>query len=675
MGGAAIAARFARCNSAFAAFAQKPTDRYKRPISYCLQVQRPLYVDGIKEFWMIALAAPPATPTTSVYDLPTRRDKHPIGWGRPAKDWEQRPTASGVDNLSAPLPLSMAALLALQACGGGGGSVPATSDIGAATIPNATSFVLTGEEPALPSPEARPSAPDAARFMTQASFGAKAVEDIEATRVEGFAHWLWNQFKTPASSHTAYVDSQLVRTSNNRANDDMSYEAIWQQWLKGPDQLRGRVAFALSQIMVVSNVAPDLRPYAMSSYMDVLNRNAFGNYRNLLEEVTLHPTMGYYLNMIKSEKDDAVKGIHPNENYAREVLQLFSIGLVELNLDGSAKLGGDGKPIATFGEAEVKGFAKAFSGWTFASQNPSNPKQFQNADENLDSNWTTPMRAFPSMHSPEPKKLLGSVTLPGGQSPEKDLRDALDTIFNHPNVGPFIGRQLIQRLVASNPSKAYIERIARVFNNNGGGVRGDLKAVVATILLDVEARGASVNQVAHYGKQREPVIRFATLLRALGATSKNGINDIHHLDNSDNGLGQSPLLAPSVFNFFSPNFRQPGAVAKANLYSPEFQITTETTVVGSLNFFSSVINNGGYGNGDSRLTLNLVPLQALAATPAALIDRLDALFFCYQMTVATRARLLQMLTAMPSGTDSRLRSRVRAALIVMVMSPDFVIQK
>ena len=602
------------------------------------------------------------TDATQDTGLPSRSATHP-----------ETPPAQGI---AVAVPLSVAALLALQACGGGGASGSAsTPEAIASSGSGAPSFVLSGEEPALPKPEARPSLPDAARFMTQASFGAKSVEELEATRVEGFEHWLWNQFRTPAALHTAYLDSQLVRTSNNRANDDMSYEAIWQQWLVGTDQLRGRVAFALSQIMVVSNVAPDLRPYAMSSYLDVLNRHAFGNYRSLLEEVTLHPTMGYYLNMIKSEKDDAAKGIHPNENYAREVLQLFSIGLVELNLDGSAKVGSDGRPIPTFGEAEVKGFAKAFSGWTFASQNPANPKQFQTADENLDSNWTTPMRAFPSMHSPEPKKLLGSVTLAGGQSPEKDLKEALDTIFNHPNVGPFISRQLIQRLVSSNPSKAFIARMAAVFNNNGATLRGDLKALVAAILLDPEARAAAGSQAAHYGKQREPVIRFANFLRALGATSKNGINDIHYLDSSDNGLGQSPLLAPSVFNFFSPNFRQPGAVAKANLYSPEFQITTETTVVGSLNFFSGVINNGGYGNGDSRLSLNLLPLQTLAATPATLVDRLDALLFAYQMTAATRTRLLQMLSALPGGTDSRHKARVRAALIVTAMSPDFVIQK
>jgi uncharacterized protein (DUF1800 family) len=455
----------------------------------------------------------------------------------------------------------------------------------------------------------------------------------------------------------------------------MSYEAVWQQWLNGSDQLRGRVTFALGQILVISNIAPDIRPYAMSSYMDMLNRNAFGNYRTLLREVTLHPAMGYYLNMVESEKDDAARGIHPNENYAREVLQLFSIGLVELNQDGSAKIGADGKTVATYAEPEVKGFAKAFSGWTFASQNPAQPNQFHKADQNLDSNWVTPMRAFASMHSPEPKKLLGNVTLPGGQSPEKDLEDALDNIFNHPNVGPFIGRQLIQRMVTSNPSPAYIQRVATAFANNGAGVRGDLKAVVQAVLLDPEARAASAAQPANYGKQREPVIRFATFLRALGATSQNGVNSIHYLDSADDGLGQSPLLAPSVFNFYSPNFRQPGVVAKAGLYSPEFQITTETSVVGSLNFFSSFINSEGYGNGASRLKLDLAPLQALAATPASLVDRIDALLFAYQMSATTRARMLQMVGAMPGNSASQRKDRVKAALIITAMSPDFVIQK
>ncbi len=584
---------------------------------------------------------------------------------------EPDPGTNAARSLTGLAGLSALSAAALAACGGGGGGGgPGTTS----AAPGVVVLTTAGTEPPRPSAEARPSAKDAARFLTHATFGSRSVDEIEALRSEGFEHWLWAQFGAPTSLHTGYLDAQKSREKEGKATEEMSYEAIWQQWLKGADQLRGRTAFALSQIMVISNIAPDIKPYAMSSYMDLLNRNAFGNYRTLLGEVTLHPAMGYYLNMLESEKDNEAKGIHPNENYAREVLQLFSIGLVELNQDGSAKIGADGKPIPTFGENEVKGFARAFSGWTFASQNPTRPNEFHDADENLDSNWTTPMKAFPSMHSPEPKKLLGSVTLPGGQSPEKDLNDALDNIFNHTNVGPFIGRQLIQRMVTSNPSPAYIQRVATVFANNGAGQRGDLKAVIQAVLLDPEARAATP-PAANYGKQREPVIRFATFLRALDATSANGINSIHYLDGADQALGQSPLLSPSVFNFFSPNFRQPGAVARAGLYSPEFQITTETSVVGSLNFFSSFFNDEGYGNGDSRLKINLTPLQALAATPSALVDRLDALLFGYQMSATTRQRMLTMVSALPGATDSQRKRRVKAALIVTAISPDFVIQQ
>ncbi|MFY7906607.1 MAG: DUF1800 family protein, partial [Burkholderiaceae bacterium] len=244
-----------------------------------------------------------------------------------------------------------------------------------------------------------------------------------------------------------------------------------------------------------------------------------------------------------------------------------------------------------------------------------------------------------------------------------------------PNVGPFICRQLIQRLVTSNPSPAYVQRVATVFNDNGSGVRGDLQAVVKAILLDTEARAPLGSQVSNFGKQREPVIRFATFLRALGARSDNGINNIHYLDGTDDGLGQSPLLAPSVFNFFNPNYRQPGAVAAAGLVSPEFQITTETSVVGSLNFFANFFRDEGYGWGSSRMALQFDSLQALAATPVALVNRLEALFFGYQMSANTRQRLVQLVGALSGASLWDLRNRVKSALILIAMSPDFVIQK
>jgi len=367
--------------------------------------------------------------------------------------------------------------------------------------------------------------------------------------------------------------------------------------------LRARMSFALSQILVITNSADDLPPHAMSSYMDLLNREAFGNYGDLLYKVTLHPTMGYFLNMAASEKEDEARGIRPNENFAREILQLFSVGMVMLNPDGSVQLDSAGQPIPSYNEEVVLGFSKAFTGWTFAASTDN----FRNLDQNLESNWFTPMRSNAEYHSPGPKLLLNGVVLPGGGTPEQDVAAAVSNAFNHPNVGPFIGRQLIQRLVTSNPSPAYIARVTAAFNNNGQGVRGDLRAVVTAILLDPEARDSALGANGRFGKQREPVVRLANLMRGLGAKSDSGINGIHELDSSDRSLGQSPLLAPTVFNFFLPSYAQAGPIMNAGLVAPEFQITTETTVVGGLNFFASLIKGGGYGSGASRLKLDFAP--------------------------------------------------------------------
>lgn len=571
----------------------------------------------------------------------------------------------------------------LAACGGGGGDGSAAGNMqpGANGVPSngPVPDLVTlqagqlpgsgGSAPVSPAAADRPTAADAARFLSQATFGITSTQQISQLQTKGLPLWLWEQFNTGTTLHTSYLDQQKLRNVDDkgvaRANEEMSYEAIWQQWLGGADQLRARTAFALSQIVVISNVAPDIRPYAMSSYMDMLNRNAFGNYRQVLKDVTLHPAMGYYLNMINSQRDNAETGAHPNENYAREVMQLFSIGLVKLNIDGSPQLDFAGKTQPTYDESIVQGFAKAFTGWSYP-----NATGFDEADEEVPQAWTSAMKPFASQHSPEAKKLLNGVTLAAGGSPQQDLEAAIDNIFNHPNVPPFISRQLIQRLVTSNPSKDYISRVAGIFVNNGSGQRGDLRAVVSAILLDPEARAATLP--ANFGKQREPVIRFANFLRGLDAKAENGRNAIHYLESADNGLGQSPLLSPSVFNFYSPNFRPAGKIAQAGLVAPEFQITTETTVVGGLNFFASLFNNGSYGYDASQLKLNYTPLKALAATPAALVAELNALFFNYAMGATLQTRMTTMLTALPANDPER---RVKAALILTSLSPEYVIQK
>jgi uncharacterized protein (DUF1800 family) len=518
---------------------------------------------------------------------------------------------------------------------------------------------------------------DAARFLAQATMGPESWDEVKTVASKGLGAWIEAQFRLRAFDHSDYLESQRGRNNKRgepkTVSEEMSYEAVWQHWLFGKDQLRARGVWALLQIMVISNIAPDIRAVAMSSYMDMLGRHVFGNFRDLLQAVTLHPAMGYYLNMLESEKEDPAKGTHPNENYPREVMQLFTIGLIQLNLDGSPRLDAQGRPQPTFTEDVVKGYAKAFSGWAYGGLNNTKAHTFHDHDDNVERLWRLPMIAWPMWHSPGTKQLVDGRVLPAGQSPEKDLADALDSLFLHPNVGPFIGRQLIQRLVTSNPSPAYIQRVATAFNDNGRGVRGDMRAVWRAILLDPEARsGTPQSGNVRFGKQREPVLRLAAFLRGLDATSRNKRNDIHYLDSADESLGQSPLLAPSVFNFYSPSFRPAGPLAAAGLVAPEFQITSETSVVGSLNFFAYFFESGGYGNGDSRLRLNYRALRTKARDTDALIDHLDKLFFRCQMGASTRERLRSVINAVPADEWQR---KIRSALLLTAMSPDFVIQK
>lgn len=610
-------------------------------------------------------AARPADAASGARSAPQAQVGRTAFSQQPGQAWQAAPTTPVAA-------VTLAAATIVAACGGGGGtSVPSPEG---STSPAAPA---TPGAPATPTLVTSPtSARDAARFLSQAAFGPRSMDEIDALRRSGYEAWLQQQFSAPVASHLSYLEQQRTRHAEGRATEEMSYEAIWQQWLFEDGPLRARMSWALLQIFVISNIAPDIRPHAMSSYLDLLNQHAFGNYRTLLEAVTLHPAMGYYLNLLESEKANPAEGTHPNENYAREVLQLFSIGLVQLQPDGSPQLDGQGRTIPTYDEAVVKGFAKAFSGWSYGTLDNRVERSFHDHDDNVEALWTTPMQPWSMFHDTGSKTLLDGRVLPAGQTAQQDMKDALDCIFQHPNVGPFIGRQLIQRLVTSNPSGAYVQRVAAAFADNGQGVRGDLRAVLRAVLLDVQARGEAAPAARGFGKQREPVLRLAQLLRGLDARSPSGRNSLHYLDGSDDALGQSPLLAPTVFNFYSPFFKPPGALALAGLVAPEFQITTETTVVGSLNFFASVVQNGGYGWDGSALRWNFEPLQALAAgTGAALVDRLDLLLFDLQMGAATRQRLLTLLQALPGNEPWERKERVKAALILALMSPDHVIQK
>lgn len=501
-----------------------------------------------------------------------------------------------------------------------------------------------------------PSPQDACRFLTQSTFGPTSAL-ITQVQQQGFDNFLTAQFAAPISSHLAYLDASGVNPPT--MNETMN--GWWTYAISAPDQLRQRVAFALSELLVVSNNSQGLRhnPDALSAYTDVLVRDAFSNYRQLLEDITLNPGMGKFLDMLHNDKANPQKGTDPNENYGREVMQLFSIGLYRLNLDGSLTLNAQGIPLDTYDQNAVLGLAATFTGWNFAQ--PGTPSWYGVAQ-----NWRAPMMAVPGHHETAAKTILNGVVLPANQTPQADLDMALDTIFNHPSVGPFVCRQLIQRLVTSNPSPGYVYRVAQVFNDNGHGVRGDLKAVMRAILMDYDARGNSKSD-AGYGHAREPVLRLTNVLRAFGATTPDGKFRL----NNPTALGEVPLHAPNVFNFFSPDYQAPGAIAAAGLRSPELEITTETTVATIANFLYAAIY-GNIGPGNDKITLNLAPEIALAGNPAQLVDHLNTLLMAGQMSSNMRSRLINAVTSISASNTTE---RARTAVYLVVNSPEFVIEK
>jgi len=501
-----------------------------------------------------------------------------------------------------------------------------------------------------------PTATDAGRFLSQATFGATDAL-IAQVQSQGFDGFLNDQFAAPASSPLAFVDASGV----NPLTITQTNDAWWTYAISAPDQLRQRVAFALSEFFVVGNTTGNLgnQPGALPAYMDVLVRDAFGNFRQLLEDVTLNPAMGRYLDMLKNDKANPAINRLPNENYAREIMQLFSIGLYKLNLDAGLTLSSSGFPIPTYSQQAVLGTAAVFTGWTYY--------QTGTPVFNAPADWRNPMVNVAGRHSTDAKQILSGVSLPANQSAAQDLRTTLDTIFNHPNVGPFFCQQLIQRLVMSNPGPGYIYRVAAVFNNNGQGVRGDLKAVVRAILLDYDARG-NVRTAQGTGHEREPVIRLTNLLRAFNASSPDGKFSIRGAYAS---LNEEAFHSPTVFNFFSPDYAAPGAIAAAGLKSPEFEITTETTVATIANYLRTGIY-GTLGPSSDRITLNISNEQTLAANPTALVDHLNTLLMAGSMSPEMRNILINAITQIPSSNPLE---RARTAIYLVINSPEFTIDK
>ena len=509
---------------------------------------------------------------------------------------------------------------------------------------------------------------NAVRLLEQSTFGPTPTLIAHVMQV-GTEAFLNEQYAAPASQYPAlkYVPAGQQTTFCPTDPDPqctrdyyslfLLQNAFFTHALNDPDQLRQRVAFALSQIMVTSGLTVNTA-YGMAKYQQIFIDNAFGNYEQILTRVTLSPVMGEYLNMVNNDKPTDVA--NPNENYARELMQLFSIGVWQLNQDGTQKLDAAGVPIPTYGQDEVEGFAHVFTGWTYpplpgAIAHTHNPRNYLGDMVPVDSN-----------HDKGAKLLLNGVTLAAGGTIQADLTAAIHNVFMHPNVGPFIGKQLIQKLVAGDPSPQYISRVAAVFNNNGQGMRGDMKAVANAILTDPEARGYAKADTG-YGKLREPVLFIAAAARALGAQS-DGV----YLAQQTGQLGQPLFYPPSVFNYYPPTYRLPdtGQVA------PEFAIANSSTAINRYNFANTL----SFGTiaplatlpGAIGTTPDWSTLGAVASDPVALLDQLSAQMLHGTMSVDVRATITTAINAIPATNPL---SRAKTAFYLVVTSAEYQVER
>jgi len=584
---------------------------------------------------------------------------------------------------------AVAASALATACGGGGGGGPA-----AATGPGTT------PTPTTPGGFGYPSAAtdeEAARFLLQAQFSASDA-DIAAVRSKGYAPWLAEQMAAPASMPGFdWLNLRGYGVVNGATNYyDNSYPGdymIWNQLMTSSDAVRKRIALALSEFFVVSLTGLDFswRSYAIAAWWDMLSANAFGNFRNLLQDVTLNPAMGYYLNTKGNLKENVATGRAPDENYGREVMQLFTLGLYLLNTDGTEKRDGNGNKQETYTQSDITNIARIFTGWDFdQTQNVTTVEPVSGRTIPNTVFTRIPMRLNAANHSTLAATFLGT-TVPANTDGVTAMNTALDTLFNHPNVGPFFGKQMIQRLVTSNPSPAYVARVASAFNNNGAGVRGDLSAVFKAVLLDDEARGPAGLSQTGFGKLREPMLRLVQWGRTFGITSARGSWKIGDLSDPASRIGQSPLRSPSVFNFFRPGYVPPStALSATQTPAPEFQLVNESSVGGYLNAMQTTIRNGIFVNAPDLpqstsnatngydITATYTAELALVTDAAALVKRLNLLLCAGQMSAATQTLIVTALNATAvtaSSTDSVKRDRVAAAVLLVMASSEYLIQK
>lgn len=571
------------------------------------------------------------------------------------------------------------------------------------TVSNGTGYVLgstvTGTVSLANETDASlPSAKAAARFLVQAAFGPdqdstndvdQIPENVEEVMAMGFEAWIDDQFTRPVGllqPFAEYSYTNLFQFYNdpkqaawwNRAMGVPSLRPDWPPQL--PDPLRQRLAFALSQILVVSDRPETLavEPISMANYYDMLVTNAFRTYRDLLFNVTTHPVMGFYLSHLKNRKPDYANNIFPDENYAREVMQLFSIGLWELNQDGTRRLDTNGLPIPTYDNNDITEFARVFTGMSYG---PTNTIAFLNAPQN----FLVPMKRWDSYHDCNPKTLLNGQVLPArvesnpdiGTATLLDVDAAMDNLFWHTNVAPFIGKQLIQRFVTSNPSTGYVARVAAAFNDNGLGVRGDMKAVLKAILLDDEARNPANMLNPQFGKQREPFLRVVNLARAFNAYADAGYYalDQFYLDHYE-----QPMNSPSVFNFYLPGYLPPGHLANAGLLGPEFQILNAGSAISAPNYYFHAVSGGlhRWGNGDPTrvVKLNYVPEMTMITNNIdGLIRRLDLSLMYGTLSPREFQIIRESVERIAPYIWEWDKERMNLTVYLMVTSPEYCVMR
>lgn len=488
----------------------------------------------------------------------------------------------------------------------------------------------------------------ASRLLDQATFGPTS-DSIAHVQAVGVNAWLTEQYNLPASTLPAIPTPLPTQCANTPAP---CFESeFWEAGLTAPDQLRQRMAFTLGELFVTSTQSVNAN--AVLSFYNTLSKDALGNWRTLMEDVTLSPAMGLYLNMIQAGKPPA--GQHANENFAREMMQLFSIGLYKLNMDGTPQLDAAGKPIPTYTEAQVQAFADTYTGWTYATANGTAPTKFPNTTPN----YSASLMPVDSAHDTTPKTLLNGTVVSAGGTARGDMKIALDNIFNDPSLPPFVSKQLIQHLVTSTPSNAYVQRVATVFTNNGSGVRGDMKAVLTAILTDSEARAGDTNSSAGTGHLREPMLYLASAMRALGfANTNTDTTDLwsyRGLSNYSSPLGEQPMRSPSVFNFYPPEY----VIPASTLNAPEFGLENTASVNLRLTL-ANTISQGKLSNFAADFS-KTGTLGTIAADPGKLADTLSVLLMHGQMPAAMRTVIVNTVTPL---TDNGQRVRIAVYLIL-----------